>query len=466
MKSFNGWKLLLVFSFFTLHCFAQKEKVLIVPLKSVVDTGMLGSSVILTNAYSSGMNYDTFRLFKGIPASFKEKIIKEIDFQPAQAMYEYYLRLAGKMPPQVLMEGLQSYHSDTLQLSRRPIRHVVFLVTGIDSLGNRMMIVDANNNLDFSDDKMMVYDSVLLKKSPNTILSLMPNCTLQVQYACNGKVYDGTYNLKLTPVWPSFHCPTPIEEKLKIIGIANETKQGSFAIGSSNYVCAAVSHGRSTMEFDRLHTTIDFTEKDASGKIVSKSEHRIGDTIFANLDKYVISGISTLGDSLRFSFVGKGAFVFGIDSDKVAYNIRANDLNGGKFDLQQYRGKYVLLDFWGTWCGPCVASIPELVNIANEFKSDLQVVSIALDQTKNIGTIKEMIRTREMNWIHIFQDYDDALKAPIVSKFNVHNFPTQILIDPNGVIILRCKGSDKGVDIRSALKRRLADKNHNVANAK
>jgi thiol-disulfide isomerase/thioredoxin len=64
--------------------------------------------------------------------------------------------------------------------------------------------------------------------------------------------------------------------------------------------------------------------------------------------------------------------------------------------------KYTLIDFWGTWCEPCLDMTPSLVAVQNKFPSKLNIISIANDQNKNV--VKLYAKKSKMNWIHGFAD--------------------------------------------------------------
>jgi thiol-disulfide isomerase/thioredoxin len=78
-------------------------------------------------------------------------------------------------------------------------------------------------------------------------------------------------------------------------------------------------------------------------------------------------------------------------------------LESRPFKLSNYRGKFVLIDFWGTWCRPCLGEIPYLKAANHAFGGgDFQIVSIAMDDPANL---KPFIVKNQMNWIHIQQDF-------------------------------------------------------------
>ena len=122
---------------------------------------------------------------------------------------------------------------------------------------------------------------------------------------------------------------------------------------------------------------------------------------------------------------------------KTAPNIKTkNTYDGIFFDLQDYRGKYVLLDFWGTWCMPCISGLPNIKQFGAKHADKLVVIGIAQDNEKSW---REYLDRSEWDWKQILSGSGDQ---NFVLKYNVQGFPTKILIDPEGKILKRSVGED------------------------
>ena len=126
------------------------------------------------------------------------------------------------------------------------------------------------------------------------------------------------------------------------------------------------------------------------------------------------------------------------------------DINGNSVILNNLKGKYVLLDFWATWCGPCMASIPLIRQIRADFSSDSLVI-IGVDKDWDFTLFKKEIARSKMNWVHIFDE-----KNKITNLYGITAFPTTILIDKHGAIIYRRIGllnTDDEKQIEALLKK-------------
>ena len=103
---------------------------------------------------------------------------------------------------------------------------------------------------------------------------------------------------------------------------------------------------------------------------------------------------------------------------------------GESFTLSDHRGGWVLLDFWGTWCGWCVEGLPTVKEIAQTYKDKLTVVSVDTADPKQAWL--EGIKEHGMDWVQVYNSREDAID----SKYAVQGFPGFYLIDPQGVIQL------------------------------
>lgn len=107
---------------------------------------------------------------------------------------------------------------------------------------------------------------------------------------------------------------------------------------------------------------------------------------------------------------------------------------GGKSKLEDFRGKYVYIDLWATWCAPCRAEIPFLEKIENKYHGkNIEFVSISLDRQADIEKWKKMITDKKMGGVQLLADND--FNSKFVRDFNVMGIPRFILIDPNGKIV-------------------------------
>ena len=117
-------------------------------------------------------------------------------------------------------------------------------------------------------------------------------------------------------------------------------------------------------------------------------------------------------------------------------------VNGENYSLSNSKGNYVLLYFWGSWCGPCIRNAPELVAISDNYSSKLfdkdsklEILSFALE--KKGKKWKKVVNKFGFNWeLQVVQFHQLVLNSPIANKYGVFEIPSKFLIDPNGNIVL------------------------------
>ncbi len=118
----------------------------------------------------------------------------------------------------------------------------------------------------------------------------------------------------------------------------------------------------------------------------------------------------------------------------IAPDFSCTDSNNKMISLSDYRGKYVLLEFWSSWCGPCRSEVPFLVKAYEKYKKlGLEIIGISLDINK--ATWRKTIEEKKFSWIQIC-DFKGHFNE-IAVLYTVNSVPNNFLINPEGRIIAK-----------------------------
>lgn len=132
----------------------------------------------------------------------------------------------------------------------------------------------------------------------------------------------------------------------------------------------------------------------------------------------------------------------GFEKGQKAPDFIALLANGESFKLSELRGQYVLLDFWGSWCGPCIQETPVLIELYEKYKNasfksarGFTIVSVGVEKDRKrwLNAIERL----GLDWPHHVIDPSSNLKffnSPIANEYGVKQLPTKFLINEQGVI--------------------------------
>jgi peroxiredoxin len=140
-----------------------------------------------------------------------------------------------------------------------------------------------------------------------------------------------------------------------------------------------------------------------------------------------------------------------------APDFELKDLNGKIVKLSDFRGSIVVLDFWATWCGPCIGSFPAMKKVMNELK-DKSVKFLFIDtmeseelDNKN-EKVKKILSSKKVSDFHVLLDEIKDLSYKVTTAYNVPSIPAKFIIDNNGKIRYRSTGFSTDENLIKELK--------------
>jgi thiol-disulfide isomerase/thioredoxin len=115
-------------------------------------------------------------------------------------------------------------------------------------------------------------------------------------------------------------------------------------------------------------------------------------------------------------------------------DFEVKDLEGKPLSVSQFKGKVVMIDFWATWCGPCIQELPNLLKAYEKYHDKgFEIIGISLDTDQ--GKLTSFIKEKKMNWPHHFDG--KGWEAELALKYGITGIPATYLLDGEGKIIAK-----------------------------
>jgi thiol-disulfide isomerase/thioredoxin len=118
---------------------------------------------------------------------------------------------------------------------------------------------------------------------------------------------------------------------------------------------------------------------------------------------------------------------------KPSPEIDGIDLDGQPLTLSNFRGKVVLLVFWGSWCGPCVADIPHERELVERLKGR-PFVLLGVDCDEDPAAGRKIIESKNVNWHNWYEPFGNESDGPLFERFHIRHFPSTFVLDAEGII--------------------------------
>ncbi|MCF8321294.1 MAG: TlpA family protein disulfide reductase [Flavobacterium sp.] len=200
----------------------------------------------------------------------------------------------------------------------------------------------------------------------------------------------------------------------------------------NNYLAQATIED-SKLDYDKIFALkeAEFNDKvdEISNANLAKLESSNLDPAFIELQKKNIEG-NKLGMKQYYGEAQKKQLLNNTMSAPFDYL----NFKGGNTKLSDFKGKYVYIDVWATWCGPCRAEIPFLKKTEEKYEGkNIAFVSISVDVQKDFEKWKKFVAEKQLGGVQLFADKD--WNSDFMKSYSINSIPRFILIDPTGKII-------------------------------
>ena len=158
------------------------------------------------------------------------------------------------------------------------------------------------------------------------------------------------------------------------------------------------------------------------------------DTYWTSLTEEVRS--HPLAASLKAKLEGQRVTAVG----QTAPLFERSGIDGRPVRLADHRGRWVVLDFWASWCGPCIQGIPEMKRYYEKYRDRLEIIGIAVNDDPEEW--RAAIQQHTLPWVH-FNDDQGAVSMEVTQQYAIEALPTKIILDPEGRVVYKLVGESE-----------------------
>ncbi|HMP99858.1 MAG TPA: TlpA disulfide reductase family protein [Cyclobacteriaceae bacterium] len=392
-------------------CAQQVEKNIIeLPVEFVQGLGPFDGGL----AFLSGTPRDTLnpwyktQIEPGhIPEDWQEVKVDQLWFDARQFAYQNYKQ--GKLTQEFFDSIVESWqiNLDKDELSDKPLNCFVLIAFGRNKNGDLVYKLDSNHNFDFSDDdEKQINDLSNFSKLDSLSKS---SSIVEYEFMHDGKIIKRDLPILIVQVFGrNLVWTMPEYAKTKFQDI--EINVGDFSSIRYNYPKI------------KIKRTDDF----------EKETYSLNEFLQVNEDIYQFKQIDFKNKVLVIEKMPADTILFSTQLGFNAVPFEGDEFTSKeKISLNDYRGKYLFMEFWGSWCGPCIQEIPHLKDLYNEVdKSKVDFIGIAEDTEE---PLRKAIDKYALEWKQILSDKENE----IVKNYGINSFPSSFLIDPEGKIVAK-----------------------------
>lgn len=333
------------------------------------------------------------------------------------------------------LSWIKERNIDTLKLSKTPLKQGVVSIVGFYK-NKQFLIADANRNKDFSDDIKYEFNINFREKPLDSldIIAKLPATNYYYESYVNGKLE--TYHRQFI-LYPN---------KLEPYSLDKKEIEYSSKFRYRDYWKGEVTINNKVFEFyyqsrDNERGALFIKPKEIAFSKVddgfnNQFRYKTNETFAIDNGLFIVDSINRPITKVYLQKISEYDGRFGNSIGKYLKNYILKDLEGKTFESNKIINtkQYTLIDFWATWCGPCIGLTPKLIKAQDDFYSKLNIIGLSVD--KNTDVVKEYIKKHNISWLNGFlenKNFDNAL----LQELNIQGYPTLILVDQTGKIMAR-----------------------------
>ncbi|TDQ79134.1 TlpA family protein disulfide reductase [Sphingobacterium yanglingense] len=279
-------------------------------------------------------------------------------------------------------------------------RPTIFFIAGVDGTRVNATIKDGS----LTDEK------IIGSKAMDDFNAILKNLSTTKMIEASSKTYNKAFN--------DYNTVAQTEENLKVLKREGEKLDSIYKLQREEIMQKIASDNNSlTLATFASQYAAPQSSKEGLTEFLSKFGSQV------KKESYYLQRFQSHLDNYNRTEIGQ-----------LAPNFELAQLDGKKVALNSFKGKYVLLDFWASWCGPCRKEMPHVKAAYNQFKDkNFEVFAVSIDSSEPAW--EKALKEDNMPFVHVLDSKDDEGGAKLL--YMVQAIPTNFLIDPNGKIIAK-----------------------------
>lgn len=309
------------------------------------------------------------------------------------------------------------------------------ILIGETESSEKVIVFDSNMNNDFSDEIVNIFSDTTNSVAQGNYKHFETDVYL------DGKQYSIEFDYSIIKPLPlRLSYGDTLEDKFHLFVKPFQYRTTNIVVLDTTYHVYLLT--KQLYDFERNSSFIVVSRdsniiRDIMSKPLEYEKYFQGDFVKIGQKQFVFDSISNRGSLLSLNSIDENKKLFGNKAGYYLSKFSSSDIVSNKLiSSTDFLGKYLILDFWGTWCGPCIQILDDLKKLHNSLDSrKFSTLGICFDRDREVA--KRFIEKKNITWPQLF---DLNSKGEIVRLLDVKEYPSFILVDPMGKIVYRDNG--------------------------
>ena len=363
-----------------------------------------------------------------VPNNISSYTLHRFVFDTKQKLYEQYLD--NSISKDSVIRYLDSKSEKLSNQINRQTRNSINILLLPDKDSFLYVIPDLNFNLNFQDDIIRKF-----KKNGTDTFSV------NLDYVSNAKIFSSSITLEISGIL--------YNKEWRLLITNAFSKKADILIDNIKYQIE-VAPGGLTDYYSMKNLRINFSQPDMPLEKIDFVKTLMfkpkTDTILSGQYRFVVDSVDFWGEKIKASYWKKANNRIGYREGDYIPNFKFKAINNKKvITITTYIGssKYLLLDFWGTWCAPCIENFPLLKKLDQTIEREkLKTLGIACEYTIETNKVISILKKKNIKWTNFIVKNPPDNNGDILSFLKPASFPTYFLINKDLQILIRDSGKE------------------------